>query len=180
MTETATAKRSRGGRCCLLGCGAIFLLGVLLLLSGWLGYRRYGAPWIDARKTEITQRFPAVGRFLRLKDALSLDAITFSGGEGGDRSTSGFPSDIWLPEDAESAAFNSTPNSALAALTLPTGETDAVAGRIRQQMSNLGWQRTPVRDPHDGMALLFEKDGRAARYLVFPTDQGLELWVRSP
>ena len=95
---------------------------------------------------------------MRLKDSLPLQGVTLTGGEMGSRDAADFPEDIWLPPGAVDRAFNIGERSALAALTLPHDDASKLASAIRTEMEARRWRRTPVRDPHDGVALLFEKD----------------------
>ncbi len=157
----------------------VLLVG-LLALAGWLGYLRYGAPWLEAQKTRLVERFPAVGALLQikgLKDRL-LEGVTVAGGEMGSERREDFPGDVFLPEGDIEALFNTTETTALAVLTYAPAEPAALGAAIRRAIEAAGWQRTPVDDPPDGMRLHFGQDGRTAVYEIVGTAHGVELWVK--
>lgn len=180
MSDSQSSSWRRGGRCCLLGFGGCLVLVALLLATSWWGYRRWGSPWLEAQKAELGERFPALRSVLVIKDSLSIEGLDLRAREVGERQREAFPADVWLPEEALlGAGFNITLSAAQAALTLPAQDATALASRLREQMTILGWQRVPVSDPHDGIVLVFTKDERHARYTIFATDEGLEFWVAS-
>lgn len=168
----------RGGRCCSLSCAGCLVLLLLLGIGAWFAYARYGAPWLETRAAWLTSRIPSIGTLLELKNSLPLSGVTLEGGELGSRRSEDFPSDVWLPAGAENGLFNTGEVSALAALELPDGDSAQLATRIRSEMSAMGWERIPVHDPQEGVAVLFEKEGRRASYLVHPRGEVLKILVR--
>lgn len=169
----------KGGRCCLRSCGCLLLALLLALLAGWLAYRQYGAPWLDAQKAKLTERFPILTRVAALRQAANpLRDIHLTGGDIGSTDPADFPTDVWLPDGATAAVFNTTPTVALAVLTLPPIDPAVLAARARTEMAARGWQRSPVPDPEGGIALLFERQDRIVSMQVFELEDASELWIR--
>jgi hypothetical protein len=150
----------------------------LLVIGAWFGYTRFGAPWLETKASWLTSRIPSIGTLLQLRKSLPLSGVTLEGGELGSREPEDFPPDVWLPGSARNGLFNIGEFSALAALELSRADANQLASRIRDEMSAIGWQRIPVRDPRQGVALLFEKEGRHASYLVHSRDEGVRILVR--
>lgn len=177
MSAEAGPARRRG--CCGWGCGGCLLLVAVATLASWFAYTEYGAPWVAARRAEIVERFPWIGKLLGARQALEVwRQRTVSRGSVGSTLRDDFPADVWLPEGAVSAAFNSGPEEALAALTLAAGDPAGLAGRMRREMVARGWsQREFTQTPH-GHRLLFAKENRRAHAEIFRHDDQLELWVQ--
>ena len=158
-----------------LGCSVLILLLGAALLFFWL---RFGSPWVEAQKTRLVERFPVVGRALALKSALPFQGMRLEGGKTGSPARADFPADVWLPEESVNGVFNTTAEMALAVVTLTPIEPATLAAEARSEMAARGWQRTPVPDLHDGIALVFERDQRFTSMKIFAVDNGTELWVR--
>lgn len=172
-------QRSRSRHGCMKGCGGCLIALILLAAAAWFGYARYGAPWLETQTARLSERFPALGALVRLKDSLPLQGMTLAGGEMGSRDAADFPADLWLPPSAVDQAFNTAERSALASLMLPGEDAASLAAEIRSEMETRGWSRTPVPDPHNGLALLFEKDGRIVSYLLYPRQDRLQVLIKS-
>ncbi len=157
-----------------LGCSILILLLGAGLLFAWL---RFGSPWVEAQKARLVERFPIVEKVLALKSALPFQGITLEGGATGSTDRADFPADVWLPDKPLDGAFNTTPGMALAVLTLKPIDPAILAARARSEMAARGWQRTPVPDLHDGIALLFERDERIISMKIFAMENDTELWV---
>lgn len=180
-TQPAPPQQStqrRGGGCCLrscLGCSVVILILGAGLIFAWL---RFGPPWVETQKARLVERFPIIEKVLALKSALPFQGITLTGGETGSTARADFPADVWLPDRPLDGAFNTTPGMALAVLTLTPIDPATLAGQARSEMAARGWQRTPVPDLHDGIALVFERDERITSMKIFAVENGTELWVR--
>lgn len=172
------AARPRRGSCCLrscLGCLVLLLLAGGGLLFAWL---RFGSPWVESQKTRLVERFPIVEELLTLTSGASFRGITLAGGEIGSTERADLPDDIWIPDGYVSGTFNVMPEQVLAVLTLEPTEPADLAARARSAMAALGWQRKPVPDPHDGVALYFERDDRMTSMQIYALEHGTELWLR--
>lgn len=176
--EPAPPAGRGSGACCLRGClGCSFVL-VLLGVAVVFGWLHFGWPWLEAQKERLVERFPLARAIPTLGYTLPAGGITLEAGEAGSPDRAHFPADVWLPDDPLDGVFNTTPRLALAILTLPPVDPVRVAAQARSEMAVRGWRRTPVPDPHDGTALLFERDGRRTSMQIFAVEAGTELWVR--
>lgn len=179
QTSEGNSRRGCGGRCCLLGCGGLTAVIVLLIGSLAILYVTFGRTWLEEKKTEILTRFPALGFALETPSVrTSLELV-----RDGSTARQEFPPDIYLLENTISAAYRTSPTSSVARLRLPaTTDLHSVAAAYRHEMAKLGWTREPVRDPRNGIRLRFVRPDAAVRVLLRQDRDSVSVWIhrRSP
>ena len=155
---------------------------MLLLLAGGTvaGWFMWGQPWL-ARQTALVDRaVPGLGVVINLARGRSPFAIRglpdSPEGQGG---ATAFPSDVWLPDSSFGAAYYASEGVTMAVFNLPVGDEAASTAAWRREMSARAWRRTPVPDPPDGTALLFEREGARCSVELIPAEQGVvRAWLR--
>ena len=176
-SEGSSTGKRRGCRCSCLGCLVVLVLLAMGLIAGWFVW---GKPWL-ARQTALVDRaVPGLGVVIDLARGRSPFAIRGlpNSPDGRDDATA-FPPDVWLPDARYGAAYHIDENVATAVFNLPAGDEAASQGAWRREMSARGWRRTPVPDPPDGTALLFDREEARCSVELIPAEQGVvRVWVR--
>lgn len=155
---------------------------MLLLLAGGTvaAWFMWGQPWL-ARQTALVDRaVPGLGVVINLARGRSPFAIRgLPGSPEGQGGATAFPSDVWLPDSRFGAAYHASDGVAMAVFNLPAGDEATSTAAWRREMSARGWHRTPVADPHDGAALLFEREGAWCSVELIPIDDDVvRAWLR--
>jgi len=172
-----SARNRRGCRCFCLGC-----LLVLVLVSGGLiaAWFAWGQPWLARQRARVDRAVPGLGVVIDLARGRAPFIVrslpTAPERIGG---ASDFPADIWLPDSRFDAAYFVGVGTAVAVFDLAADEEAGTLAAWRREMSARGWHRTPVPDPPDGSALLFEREGARCSVELIRVDGGIvRAWLR--
>lgn len=167
----------RSSRGCCLGCVLILLMLAGGLIAGWYFW---GRPWIARQLALVDHAVPGLGVVVDLARGHSPFAVrSLPELQKGRGDSTAFPSEVWLPESRYDSAHYSAEGIAVAVFNLPAGDEAASTATWRREMSARGWSRTPVPDPPDGTALLFEREGARCSVELIPAEQGVvRVWIR--
>lgn len=175
--EDGARKKRRGCRCSCLGCLIVSVLFIGGLVASWF---LWGQPWLDRQRAMADRAVPGLGVVIDLALgrapflSRSLPTAPKRPGEAAD-----FPADVWLPDSRYDAAYHAGEGTAVAVFDLPARDEAATAAAWRREMSTRGWDRTPVPDPPDGSALLFEREGAHCSIELIPAEDGVvRVWLR--
>ncbi len=178
MREEGGARgRRRGCRCFCLGC-----LLVLLLLAGGTaaGWFLWGQPWLARQVALVNHAVPGLGVVIDLargRAPFAVHGLPESPDVRG--GAAALPPEVWLPDSRYGAAYHAGEGNAVAVFDLPAGDEAGSAAAWRREMSARGWHSTPVPDPPDGSALLFEREGARCSVELIPIDDGVvRAWLR--
>ena len=154
---------------------------IVLLIGGLIaGWFVWGQPWLARQRAMIDRAVPGLGVVIGLARgrisfvSRSLPTAPEHRGEASD-----FPDDVWLPDSRYGAAYHVGEGTAVAVFDLPAGDEAGSTAAWRREMSARGWHRTPVLDPPDGSALLFERKGARCSIELIPFEDGVvRAWLR--
>lgn len=175
--EGGSRGRRRGCRCSCLGCLVLLVLLAGGLAAGWL---LWGGPWLARQRAAVERAVPGLGVVIDLTRGRAPFAVRgLPESSRGRDIASAMPPDVWLPESRSGAAYHVGDGVAVAVFDLPAGDEAGSAKAWRREMSARGWDRTPVPDPTDGTALLFEREGARCAVELIPVDGGgVRVWLR--
>lgn len=167
----------RGSRGCCLGCVLVLLLLAGGAIAAWF---YWGRPWIARQLTLVDHAVPGLGVVIDLARGNSPFAVrSLPDPPRGQGDATAFPPEVWLPDSRYGAAYHFGQGSAVAVFNLPAGDEAASTAAWRREMSERGWRRTPVPDPPDGIALLFENDDAHCSVELIPAEEGVvRVWLR--
>ena len=175
--EGGARKSGRGCRCSCLGCLLVLVLLIGGLIAAWFVW---GQPWLARQRAMVDRAVPGLGVVIDLARgrapfvSRSLPTAPKRRGEAAD-----FAADVWLPDSRYGAAYHVGEGTAVAVFDLPAGDEAGSAAAWRREMSARGWHRTPVPDPPDGIALLFEREGARCSIELIPVEDGVvRTWLR--
>jgi len=155
----------------------VSVLFVGTLVASWFLWVQ---PWLARQRALVDRAVPGLEVVIDLArgrapfGSRSLPTAPKRHGEAAD-----FPADVWLPDSRYGAAYHAGEGTAVAVFDLPAGDEAGSAAAWRREMSARGWRRTPVPDPPDGSALLFEREGTRCSIELIPVEDGVvRAWLR--
>ncbi len=184
----APAKTTGGCRKgCLVGCGGLLALVAVLAVGGWLGWRRWGRPWLAKKEQAVAHYVPsgllhghgdtagsggAAPSHLAAALAPKLPASPGKTGRGD------LPHDLWVPAATGPAAYDTQAGGlATAVVRVTGGSVTRLTRAARRGMHAQGWKLLYAGADGKGQVLRFTRRRATARVGLYPRAGAVEVWV---